>query len=72
MIDLQFWGTMLLLAIAVGYCLLRLRRSWLALRAGGCSSSCGCPSKKPETQQPGIVPADELTARLRKRTLIEQ
>ena len=68
--DYQFWGTILLLILAVSYCALRIRKSWNAIKAGGCSSSCGCPtSRMPTKEQPGLVQVEDLTARLRLRTL---
>lgn len=76
MIDLQFWGMMLLLSLSAAYCLRRMWVAWLALKAGGCSSSCGCnqdnKAKAIETKQPGVVSVDDLTARLRSRSLIKQ
>lgn len=66
--DMQTFATLLALMLAGSYLVASAWRSWKRLRAGGCSSSCGCTVKSSETKQPGLVQVNDLTARLRSRT----
>jgi hypothetical protein len=65
--DMQSWAVMIALLLAGGYLCLRMWRGWKRINSGGCSSSCGCEVKSPEAKQPGLVQAQDLTARLRTR-----
>jgi hypothetical protein len=65
--DMQSWAVMAALLLAGGYLCLQMWRGWRRIKSGGCSSSCGCEVKPGEAKQPGLVQAQDLTARLRTR-----
>ena len=65
--DMQSWAVMAALLLAGAYLCFQMWRGWKRIKSGGCSSSCGCESKPQEAKQPGLVQAQDLTARLRTR-----
>lgn len=69
MMDWQLTGTLLMLGAAMLYLSRGALKGLHAMKAGHCSSSCGCSKPVHETNQPGLVPEVELTARLQKRSV---
>jgi len=68
--DLQSWVVIAVVVVALSYLSATAYRGWRRIRSGGCSSSCGCDVKGQQAKQPGLVQVEDLTARLRARSLL--